>query len=140
MARILVLEDEVGFQVVLREFLENAGHRTFLAQSGLFALEMVRLQRFDLLLVDHRMPGMNGTDFLRHVRGEGFRMPAIVMTAYADVPVVVESMRFGVADFLVKPFRLNTLLPLIERCLRQGGAGATAAFEFARDSNGGCHD
>jgi DNA-binding NtrC family response regulator len=114
----LVLEDELGFQTLLTEVLGGAGHEVVSAQSGAAALKLAAEQPFDLLLVDNRMPGISGLEFLKRFRAIDAHAPVIIMTAYADVPVVVEAMRLGVIDFLVKPFGLDSLLPLVERSLR----------------------
>ena len=118
MSRVLVLEDEIGFQTLLTEVLGGAGHDVVSAQSGSAALGLVTEQPFDLLLVDNRMPGISGLEFLKSFRAMDAQTPVIIMTAYADVPVVVAAMRLGVIDFLVKPFGLDSLLPLVDRSLR----------------------
>ena len=118
MSRVLVLEDELGFQTLLTEVLGGAGHEVVSAQSGAVALDLAAEHPFDLLLVDNRMPGISGLEFLKRFRAIDSHAPVIIMTAYADVPVVVEAMRLGVIDFLVKPFSLDSLLPLVDRSLR----------------------
>jgi len=122
MAHILVLEDEEGFQHLLREILTEARHQATPARSGAEALDLIRQQRFDLFLIDNRMPGITGLEFLKQLRASGDQTPAIIMTAYAEVPVVVEAMRQGAFDFLVKPFRIEALLPLVERGLQQAAS------------------
>jgi DNA-binding NtrC family response regulator len=119
MSRILILEDEAGFQLLMTEILTRAGYQVVSAQSGLQALEIVAHQKVDLLIIDNRMPGMSGLDFLKLLRAADDWSPVIVMTAYADVPVVVESMRLGALDFLVKPFQIESVIPLVEHCLSQ---------------------
>jgi DNA-binding NtrC family response regulator len=115
---VLVLEDEAGFQALLSEVLGGAGHEVLCAESGAEAMKLMATNTFDLLLLDFRLPGETGLDFLEHFRMAGQQAPVIIMTAFAEVPVVVEAMRLGAVDFLVKPFSLDTLLPLVERCLR----------------------
>ena len=119
MHRILILEDEVGFQLLLTEILTRAGYQVVSAHSGLEALQYVANQKVDLLIIDNRMPGMTGLEFLKLLRAAEDWSPVIVMTAYADVPVVVESMRLGALDFLVKPFDIETVVPLVEHCLQK---------------------
>jgi DNA-binding NtrC family response regulator len=127
-SNILILEDEAGFQALLAEVLGSAGHRVTAAATGPAALALASEEDFDLLLVDQRVPGFSGLEFLKHYRSHHPHTPVIMMTAYAEVPVVVESMRLGAVDFLVKPFSLEVVLPLVERCLeraadaRPGGA------------------
>jgi two-component system, NtrC family, response regulator AtoC len=117
MSHLLLLEDEAGFQVLLADALGHAGHTVVAARSGAEGLQCVAEQVFDLLLVDHRMPGLSGLQFLERFRAGGGQAPVIMMTAFADVPMVVEAMRLNAIDFLIKPFGLETLLPLVERCL-----------------------
>ena len=118
MSRILILEDEEGFQTLLADVLQHAGHTVVGARSGDAGLRRVAEQSFDLLLVDNHMPGLTGLAFFEMFRAAGHTAPVIIMTAFADVPVVVAAMRLGAVDFLIKPFGLDTLLPLVERCLR----------------------
>ena len=119
MSRILVLEDDAGFRAMLSEVLTEAGYQAVLAQSGAEAMEQIKSQPFDLLLVDNRMPGISGFEFLQWARTTGYETPVIIMTAYADVPAVVSSMRLGAMDFLTKPFSpIHSLLPVVERCLK----------------------
>jgi DNA-binding response OmpR family regulator len=123
---ILVVEDEAGFQTLLSEALSRAGHQVTAAYTGLEGLDLIRQQAFDLLLIDNRLPGLSGLALLQQLRAMGQSVPVIIMTAYADVPIVVEAMRLQAVDFLVKPFHLETLLPRVERYLR-AAASARAA-------------
>jgi len=102
--------------------LGEAGHQVTSALSGAEALALVQNQPFDLLLIDNRLPGLSGLEFLERFRAAGQQTPVIIMTAYAEVPVVVEAMHLGAVDFLVKPFGIETILPLVERCLRPRAA------------------
>ena len=123
MGRILILEDEPGFQLILTEHLKDAGHLVTQAWDGAEALDLIQREPFDLLLLDNRMPGITGLEFLQRARQLGIEAPAIIMTAYAEIPVVVESMRLGALDFLPKPFRpVQSLLPMVERCLQRATA------------------
>jgi DNA-binding NtrC family response regulator len=118
MGQLLLLEDEDGFLALLADALGNAGHTVVAARSGTEGLRHVAEGAFDLLLVDHRLQGVSGLEFLELFRAGGGRAPVIMMTAFADVALVVEAMRLNAVDFLIKPFGLETLLPLVQRCLR----------------------
>lgn len=124
MSHVLVVEDEAGFQSLLSEVLGGAGHTVDSAGSVAEALKLSQAKTYDLLLLDYRLPGDTGLDFLESFRMGGQQTPVIIMTAYADVPVVVDAMRLGAVDFLVKPFSLDALLPLVERCLRNAPAAS----------------
>jgi DNA-binding NtrC family response regulator len=115
--RILVLDDERGFQLLLSEILTKAGYHVECAGSAEEALKLTAAQKMDLLFIDNRMPGMSGLEFLRLLRSTNDWTPAIIMTAYADMPVVVDSIRLGARDFLIKPFQIETVIPLVEQCL-----------------------
>lgn len=118
MSRILILEDEAGFQTLMTEILTQAGHQVVSTAAGQDALGLIGAQPVDLIFIDNRMPGMTGLEFLQNLRQMGHETPVIMMTAYADVPVVVQAMRLGAVDFLVKPFRIEAVLPLVERHLQ----------------------
>jgi DNA-binding NtrC family response regulator len=120
MAAILVVEDEPGFQLLLAEALGGAGYEVVPAETCEAGLRLAVERAFDLVLIDYRMPGMSGIDFLRQYRVNQPHTPAVVMTGFAEVPVVVEAMRLGALDFLVKPISIRTLVPVVERWLRPG--------------------
>ena len=122
MSTLLLLEDEDGFQSLLSTVLGQAGHTVVAARSGAEGLQRVAEQTFDLLLLDHHLPGGTGLEFLQRFRAAGHQAPVILMTAFAEVPVVVGAMRLGAVDFLTKPFGLETLLPLVERSLGHAAA------------------
>ncbi len=117
MARILLIDDEPEFLNLLALVLKRAGHQVIRAESGRAALQLIAAQPFDLLVVDNWMPGMTGLEFLRRLRANGDGTPSIVITAYAEIDNVVDAMRLGVKDFLVKPFELNGLfVSAVNRC------------------------
>lgn len=123
MTHILIVDDEIGFQSLLTEVLTGARFKTASALSGAEALRLSQLYPFDLLLVDNRMPQMSGVEFLRQFRTFNPDTPVAMMTAFADVAVVVDAMRLGVTEFLVKPFDIEEIVPLVRRCLRLTDAG-----------------
>ncbi len=123
MSHVLVLEDELGFQALLGEVLGQAGHTVVAAHTAAEALVRVAERAFDLLLIDQRLPGLTGLEFLDCYRSAGHQAPVIVMTSHAELPVVVGALRLGAVDFLIKPFGLEALLPLVEHCLRPAAAG-----------------
>ena len=124
MTNVLVVDDEEGFQTLLGDVLGQAGHTVVTARTGQEGLARLAERPFDLLLVDQRLPDLSGLEFLDHYRSAGHRAPVIVMTAFAEVPLVVSAMRLGAADFLIKPFGLDTLLPVVARCLRPPAAAS----------------
>lgn len=129
--RILVVDDEIDLDRMLQLHLEAEGYQVVTAASGSEALTALSEDHFDLVIVDIKIPDVSGLDLVRAARQNDRNTAIIVMTAYASVETVVEALRLGADDFLIKPFRINFgLLPMVERCLsrhapdhRLSGAG-----------------
>jgi heterodisulfide reductase subunit A len=111
--RILVVDDELIVRDSLKELLEDEGYSVDMAESGTAALECLSGQKYNLMLLDIKMPGMDGVTVLRKVK-EGFPdLTVLMMTAYATVETAVEAMKIGAIDYLLKPFETDLLIPKI---------------------------
>lgn len=126
MANILLLEDNEDFRMVLAENLEDAGHAVTQAGSGQQALQLARGQRFDLLLTDVRMAGMDGIDALTELRKAQPDLKSIVMTGYANDEAPSRAIGQRTSDYLFKPFKLQELQTAVDRAL-------TAEEQASRD-------
>lgn len=86
------------------------------------------------IVSDVRMPGMDGLELLRHLTANGVRVPVVIMTGHADVPMAVAAMKAGAADFIEKPFSDETLISAVEAAFtrRQGGTSGDTAHLKAR--------
>lgn len=117
MSRILIIDDDESVRDLLGAFLKDQGFDVAAAADGKAGLDLLRQDRFDLFLVDLNMPVMGGMDLLR----EAFRLkidtPSIVITAFAAVNTAVEAIKLGAFDYITKPFSLDELLIVINRCL-----------------------
>ncbi len=115
--RILIVDDEVANMRALSDTLRDKGYETDGAVSGADALGLMRERSFDLLLTDLMMPGMDGIALL----GEALKMDphlvGILMTGQGTVETAVSAMQAGALDYVLKPIRLNVLLPVIARAL-----------------------
>ncbi|MGH2898449.1 MAG: response regulator, partial [Solirubrobacteraceae bacterium] len=108
MTRVLVADDEPSIRFVLREALEGAGHEVVEAADGNAAREALAGRRFDLALLDIRMPGPSGLELLDELRTRGGDVPAVViMTAQNSFENAVEAMKRGAFDYLTKPVPLD---------------------------------
>jgi two-component system NtrC family response regulator len=112
---ILVVEDERFQREMLRDFLAKEGHRVQEAESGEKALKILGASSFDLLLLDFRMPGMNGLELLREAKRLNPEIDAVIITAYGTIETAVAAMKAGARDYITKPIDLDELLILIER-------------------------
>ncbi|MEE9320707.1 MAG: sigma-54 dependent transcriptional regulator [Granulosicoccus sp.] len=116
-AAILVVDDEPGMRSFLKRALENRCALLEVAGSAEEA-EALRLRfHFDLLLVDIRLPGLSGLQWLRQLRERGVRTHVIYMTAYADLEMAIEALRNGADDFIMKPFRTEQMFLAMQRTL-----------------------
>ncbi len=112
---ILVVEDGRSQREMLRDFLVGEGYDVSEAERGDKAVELVKDGYFDLLLLDYKMPGMDGMAVLEEVKRINPEIDVIMMTAYGTVETAVKAMKTGAADYITKPIELEELLILIDR-------------------------
>ena len=116
-ARLLIVEDEAFQLHALCSTLEDEGFATTGFSSPLEALAVLRKQRFDMLLTDLMMPGMDGLALLRSALEIDRELVVIMMTGQGTINTAVEAMKAGAYDFILKPFKLTAILPLLSRAL-----------------------
>jgi DNA-binding response OmpR family regulator len=104
-ASILVVDDEASIRFFLSETLDRDGYQVTTAQDGYEALEQLQQQRFDLVLLDLRMPGLNGMQVLEKLREQSPDTAVIVLTAHASLETAVQALRQGAHDYLSKPIK-----------------------------------
>ncbi len=109
-ASILVVDDEASIRDSLRMILEFEGYRVETAGSGIEALRIARDRPPDAILLDLRMPEMDGLEAFRQLRERGYDMPVIVVSGHADVATAVEATRRGAFDFFQKPLERDRIL------------------------------
>jgi CheY-like chemotaxis protein len=117
---LLIVDDEKQLGNILTENLEPIGVTVLVATDGLAALELIRKSRFDAVLCDVRMPGMDGISLLQRVREEGLDTPFVFLSGFADVPELLSALRLGATDFLEKPWAAPDLLRAIKCALDIG--------------------
>jgi len=112
---ILVVEDGQSQREMLRDFLAREGHTVAEAENGGTAVGKVFDRYFDLLLLDYKMPGMDGLEVLKKVKDMNPEIDVIMMTAYGTIETAVEAMKNGAVDYITKPIELEELSILINR-------------------------
>ena len=112
---ILVVEDGQSQREILQEFLKENHYDVSEAENGEIALELLNRNYFDLLLIDYKMPGMDGMELLKSVKRINPEIDVIMITAYGTVETAVQAMKAGAADYITKPIELDELLILIDR-------------------------
>lgn len=109
LGRILVVDDEAPVREVLTEYFSTEGYTVEAAGNGAEALTVVRGGRADLVLLDVRMPGLDGVQVLRRIRELDDRVPVIMVTANEDVTLAKETLKLGAFDYVAKPFDFDYL-------------------------------
>ena len=119
--KILVVDDNESNRNMLSRRLERQGHRVKLAENGLRALEMLREEDFDLVLLDVMMPEMDGYEVLKHLHADDKLrgLPVIMISALDQLDTVVKSIELGAEDYLPKPFNPVVLRARIGACLEK---------------------
>ena len=114
---ILVVDDEIELKNVLVESLLLQGYKTTGLTSGAAALAALRTQTFDVMLTDLMMPGMDGITLVQEALKLDPHLVSIVMTGQGTIQTAIDAIKVGAFDYVLKPFRLQTLLPLLTRAL-----------------------
>jgi DNA-binding NtrC family response regulator len=112
---ILVVEDGQSQREMLRDFLSDEGYSVSEAEDGRSALAKLRKDRFDLVLTDYKMSGMDGMALLRAAKALNPEVDVVMMTAFGTVETAVDAMKAGASDYITKPIDLDELQLLIER-------------------------
>jgi DNA-binding NtrC family response regulator len=102
---VLIIDDEKNFTEEMQEFLENTGFKAFTANTARQGLNLLKSQTIDLLILDIRLPGVNGLDILKNVKELYPKLEVIIVSAHGDMDSVIRAMRLGALDYLRKPFR-----------------------------------
>lgn len=102
--KVLIVDDEVNIRVTMGRFFAIEDIDSDGAENGLSAQRMLKETAYDAVLVDLRMPGMDGLELIRWIRAEGFRMPVIMISAHGDISDAVTALKEGAQDYIVKPF------------------------------------
>ena len=129
MSRILIVDDEESICWSFREFLEEDGHRVETAASAEAALESVASRAFDVVVMDVRLPGMDGLSALPRIRESSGAIPIVVITAFGDLETAVRAMAEGAFEYLVKPFDLDRASAVLRRAIDASGAQRDAPAE-----------
>ncbi len=104
MTHLLIVDDQMGIRMLLQEVFEQSGYTVSIAANGEEALEMFRAQKVDGVLLDMKIPGMNGIEILKHMKREQPEVPVMMMTAYGELNLIEEAKGLGASLYFTKPF------------------------------------
>jgi len=119
LANILVIDDEEVMRDSCKQILSRQGHNVKLAEDGYQGLELLKEKSFDLVILDLKMPGIDGMEVLEKIKESSPETAVVVITGYATVESAVEAMKRGAYDFLPKPFTPEEFRLIIERALEK---------------------
>jgi heterodisulfide reductase subunit A len=145
--RVLVVDDELVVRDSLKEWLDVEGFGVDTAGSGRQAVDLLSRNDYGLMLLDIKMPGMDGVEVLKISKKMRESLPVVMMTAYATVETAVEAMKTGAHDYLMKPFDIDALISKVvqqyestvkitERRVEVGAVIMAAGSEFSNPAEG----
>src|SRR4030043_1806539 len=116
MQTILIVDDDKSIRYSLKRMLEE-NFSVITAQNGEEALDRVRENPPDLIIMDLKMPGRNGIDVLKEIKSIDPKSLVIMMTAYGTTETAIEAMKYGAFDYILKPFPIPQMKGLVEKAL-----------------------
>lgn len=117
--KIVIVEDEPSLVFTLEDTLENEGYSVFVAETGDTAIDIVKDEKPDLMILDLMLPGMSGFDVCKKVRSLNYTFPIIILTARDQEIDKVTGLNIGADDYMTKPFGVKELLARIQARLRR---------------------
>lgn len=115
--KVLVVDDQFGIRMLLQEVFTQDGYRCRVAANGAEALELIRQDMPDLVLLDMKIPGMSGLEILQAIRRIPSDVEVFMMTAYGELDMIKEARRLGVETYFTKPFDIEKLRQAVHASL-----------------------
>ncbi|MGD9118911.1 MAG: response regulator [Dehalococcoidia bacterium] len=119
-AKILVIDDDETICSLFRDTLEEAGHTIATASESLKGLELIKGQDYDLVLLDLKMPEIDGAELFKQIRKSKPGLPVIIITGYPDSDLMMEALTYGPFGVMKKPFNDSDILSAVNNYLRFG--------------------
>lgn len=116
--KVLIVDDQNGIRILLVEVFSSEGYETFQAANGKAALEIVKLHAPDLVLLDMKIPGMDGLEILKHIKQMNPEIKVIMMTAYGELDMIKEATDLGALMHFTKPFDIDEMRQAVNMQLK----------------------
>ena len=117
MEKILIVDDNHILRFTLTELLQEAGFECNAVEDGIKALAEIKKDTYELVILDMRLPGMNGFEILKKIKSTHSNLPVVMLTAFGDIKTAVEAMKHGAHDFITKPFDNDAMIMTIRKAL-----------------------
>ncbi|MCK6259244.1 response regulator [Fictibacillus sp. WQ 8-8] len=115
LSKILIVDDQYGIRILLNEIFQKEGYQTFQAANGVQALSIVEEETPDLVILDMKIPGMDGLEILRHVKKMNSSIQVIIMTAYGELDMIHEAIKLGAITHFAKPFDIDEIRAAVRK-------------------------
>lgn len=119
MKHILIVDDQLGIRMLLKEVFSQEGYEVSLASNGLEALDIAEKQAIDGVLLDMKIPGMDGIKILTLLKEKYPTLPVMMMTAYGELNMIQEAMELGASLYFTKPFDIFEVRDAINNLLKK---------------------
>ncbi|MDE5414671.1 MAG: response regulator [Bacillaceae bacterium] len=121
--KILVVDDQYGIRVLLNEILQKDGYTMFQAANGVQALKIVEEEVPDLVLLDMKIPGMDGLEILKRIKEIKPHVDVMMMTAYGELNMINEALNLGAINHFAKPFDIDDVRNVIKENFKSKNIG-----------------
>jgi two-component system, response regulator, stage 0 sporulation protein F len=115
--KILIVDDQYGIRILLNEVFQKEGYTTFQAANGVQALDIVQKHSPDLVLLDMKIPGMDGIEILKRIKAINSDIHVIIMTAYGELDMIQETKELGAIMHFAKPFDIDEIREAVKKHL-----------------------
>ena len=119
MSRILIIDDDPAFCTLLRNFLNKQGFETEETYSAKEGIREVYEESYDIVLIDYRLPDMDGLELLKNIKKRYFHLPVIIMTNYSNIKTAVKAMQLGAFEYVTKPINPDEIHLSINKALEE---------------------
>jgi two-component system, response regulator, stage 0 sporulation protein F len=119
--KVLVVDDQPSITILLAEVLKHAGYETLVTYNGQEALSLMEQQHPDAVIMDVKMPGIDGIELLCLMRSSGSTVPVIIMTAYGELQIIEKAKMLGVHTHFMKPFDITEMLQAVNDLFSASG-------------------
>jgi len=113
--KLLIVDDQLGIRMLLHEIFEKEGYQIFQAANGVNALQIVKQEAPDLVILDMKLPEMDGLDILKQIKQDNPEIHVIIMTAYGELSVIQEAINHGALTYFAKPFNIDEVIAVVKQ-------------------------
>jgi two-component system response regulator HydG len=133
MAAILLIEDDLTFSRILKGFLTKNNYTVIVANTGQSGLASFQEKKFDLVLLDYRLPDTTGIEVLIELKSISANTPVLIMTSFSDIRTAVKAIKAGAMDYITKPINPDELLLMIQTAVRRQNTPSSNVQDSARE-------